>query len=73
MIKKGSKMEEIRNSYLTKKQLVEKYSFLTENMLKNMLFKNLEGFREKTVKKFGERILIDELAFLEYLRDLKAE
>ncbi len=53
--------------YLTKKQALEKYGFLTENMLKNILFKNIGGFRNKVVRKIGRRILLDEQALLSFL------
>jgi hypothetical protein len=55
------------HSYLTKPQAVEKYPFLTANMLKNLLFKNLNGFRDKVVKKLGRRILLDEEALLNFI------
>jgi hypothetical protein len=58
-------------SYLTKEQAIEKYPFLTKNMLKNHLFKNTGGFREKVVKKFGRLILLDEEAFLLFLANSK--
>lgn len=47
--------------------MCEKYSFLTQNRLKNFLYNNINGFREKVVRKFGRIILIDEEAFLEYV------
>jgi hypothetical protein len=59
--------------YMTTDQIIEKYSFLTENMMKNFLFKNLNGFREKCVKKIGRRILIDEELFLQFINDCPSE
>lgn len=58
--------------YLTKRQAVEKYKFLTTNMLKNLLFKDVNGFRTKVVRKLGRRVLIDEQALLEFLSSSKA-
>ena len=60
-------MEAISKSYITKEQAIEKYSFLTRNMLKNLLFKDINGFRSKVVRKLGRRIILDEEAFLLFL------
>lgn len=54
-------------SFLTKEQAIEKFPFLTQNMLKNILFKDIDGFREKCVHRFGKRILIDEEALINFL------
>jgi hypothetical protein len=63
--------ETISKSYLTKKQAIEKYSFLSENMLKNLLFKNIGDFRGKVVRRLGKRILLDEYALLQFIADSK--
>ncbi len=55
--------------YLTKKQAVQKYQFLTPNMLKNILSKDINGFRRKVVHKVGRRILLDEQALLQFLSE----
>jgi hypothetical protein len=60
-------MNELPQKYLTKKQACQKYSFLTENMLKNLLFKDMGGFRSKVARKIGRRIILDEDALLLYL------
>ncbi len=65
--KQEQDVEAILKSYLTKEQAIEKYSFLTRNMLKNLLFKDIGGFRSKVVKKLGRRIILDEEAFLLFL------
>jgi hypothetical protein len=57
--------------YLTKRQAIEKYGFLTENMLKNILFKDIGGFRGKVVRKIGRRILLEEQALLAFLENSK--
>lgn len=64
-------MEEISKSYLTKKQAVQKYSFLSENTLKNLLFKDIGGFRSKVVRRLGKRILLDEQALLQFIAESK--
>lgn len=64
-------MNDLTKSYLTKKQACEKYSFLTENMLKNILFKDIGGFRGKVVKKIGRRIILDEEALLRFLSECR--
>ncbi|MBS0607405.1 MAG: hypothetical protein JSR57_10690 [Verrucomicrobia bacterium] len=64
-------MNEGRKSYLTKKQTLQKYPFLTENMLKNILFKDIGGFRSKVVRKLGRRILLDEDALLSFISNSK--
>lgn len=64
-------MQEEVKSYLTKEQLVKKYQFLTLNMMKNILFKNIDGFREKVTTRIGRRILFDEELFLKYLSENK--
>ena len=60
-------MNELTKQYLTKKQTLHKYQFLTENMLKNLLFKNIGGFRNSVVRKLGRRILLDEEALLLFI------
>ena len=60
-------MNNLPTQYLTKKQAIEKYPFLSENMLKNLLFKNIGCFRDKVVKKIGRRIILDEVALLLFL------
>lgn len=65
--------EQVPFSYLTKKQAVKRYPFLTENMLKNLLFKNIGGFREQVVKKVGRRILLDEKALLAFFANCPSE
>lgn len=62
-------MSEFCQTYLTKQQAVEKYAFLTENMLKNLLFKNHCGFREKAVRRIGRRIVLDEKALLMFISE----
>lgn len=64
-------MNELSQQYLTKKQAVEKYTFLTENMLKNLLFKNPGGFRDKVARKIGRRIVLDEKALLTFISESK--
>jgi len=64
-------MNELSQQYLTKRQAVEKYAFLTENMLKNLLFKNPGGFRDKVVRKLGRRIVLDEKALLAFISESK--
>jgi hypothetical protein len=66
-------MNELSKYYLTKKQACQKYAFFTENMLKNLLFKNIGGFRSKVVKKLGRRILLDEEALLLFLSNCTAD
>ena len=62
-------MNELPQQYLTKRQAVQKYAFLTENMLKNLLFKNPGGFRSKVVRKLGRRIVLDENALLHFISE----
>ena len=57
---------ELSQQYLSKRQAVEKYAFLTANMLKNLFFKNPDGFRDKIVRKLGRRIVLDEKALLTF-------
>ena len=64
-------METVSTSYLTKKQAIQKYPFLTENMLKNLLFKDRGGFRSKVVRRIGRRIILDEIALLQFLSESK--
>ena len=64
-------MNELPKHYLTKKQACQKYSFLTENMLKNLLFKDIGGFRSKVVRKIGRRLILDEAAFLTFISNSK--
>ena len=61
------------DNYLTKEGIIEKYPFLTMNMLRNLLFKDVGGFRTKVVKKLGKRVLFDEKAFLLFLSNLNHE
>jgi hypothetical protein len=64
-------MNELPKQYLTKKMAIQKYPFFTENMLKNLLFKNINGFRTAVVHKVGRRILLDEQALLSFLDNCK--
>lgn len=64
-------MNELPTQYLDKKEVVKKYPFFTENMLKNLLFKDIGGFRSKVVKKVGRRIFLDEVALLRFMADSK--
>jgi hypothetical protein len=64
-------MDKLSNTYLTKNQAIEKYTFLTSNMLKNILFKDIGGFRNKVVVKLGRRVLLDEQALLKFLAENK--
>jgi len=64
-------MNELPQKYLTKKQACQKYPFLTENVLKNLLFKDIGGFRSKVVRKLGRRLLLDEEALLRFLSESK--
>lgn len=66
-------MNELSKHYLTKKQAIQKYPFLTENMLKNLLFKNIGGFRSKVIRKLGRRIILDEEALLLFISNSKSE
>lgn len=58
-------------TYLSKKQACSKYNFLTENVLKNLLFKNTGGFRDKVARKLGRKILLNEEALLKFLEESK--
>jgi len=64
-------MSQLPARYLRKKQASQKYPFLTENMLKNLLFKDINGFRSKVVKKIGRCLILDEDALLRFLADSK--
>jgi hypothetical protein len=66
-------MKQISKNYLTKQQALEKYRFLSANMLKNLLFKNTDGFRNKVVRKLGRRVLLDEEAFLLFISSSQEE
>ncbi|NGX26158.1 MAG: hypothetical protein K940chlam6_00070 [Chlamydiae bacterium] len=62
---------ELSTKFLSKKEACSKYSFLTENTLKNLLFKNTGGFREKVAKKLGRKIILDEEALIRFLNESK--
>jgi hypothetical protein len=64
-------MEQNSKTYLTTKQLIEKYPFLTRNRLKNLLFRNSGGLREKAVRRLGRNLLIHEEALLQLISDSK--
>lgn len=64
-------MSELPERYLTKRQACSKYPFFTENMLKNLLFKDIGGFRAKVARKIGRRIILDEEALLLFLSNSK--
>ena len=64
-------MIKLPERYLTKKQALEKYPFLTANMLKNILFKDIGNFRAQVVRKLGRRIILDEEALLIFLSNCK--
>jgi len=56
--------------YLTVKQCVEKYPFIPMGGIRHMIFKNVD-FRDRVVKKVGKKILLDEQAFLEFIKESK--
>lgn len=58
--------------FLTKKQAMQKFPFLTENMLKNLLFKDVMGFRSRVARKLGRRILLSETDLVAFLESSKA-
>jgi hypothetical protein len=58
--------------FLNQDQAVEKYTWLTKNILKNLLFKDINGFRSKVAKKIGRRIFLDEGALLKFFADASA-
>lgn len=60
-------MSDICRSFLTRKQALEKFPFLTENMLKNLLFSNPNQFRQKCVRKLGARLLFDPSALVAFI------
>jgi len=62
---------QLPTKYLSKKEAVSKYSILSENTLKNLLFKNTNGFRDKVARKLGRKVIIDEEALLNYLKNSK--
>ena len=64
-------MIKLPERHLTKKQALEKYPFLTANMLKNILFKDIGNFRAQVVRKLGRRIILDEEALLIFLSNCK--
>ena len=64
-------MSDLPTHYLTRKQACEKYPFLTESMLKNLLFKNIGGFREACVRRIGRRIFLDEQALPHFIANSK--
>jgi hypothetical protein len=66
-------MNELSQKYLTKKQALEKYAFFSSNMIKNLLFRNIGGFRSKVARKLGRRILLDEIALLKFLSECSSE
>lgn len=56
-------------SYLTRKQLLSKFPYISESMLKNILVKNIGGFREKVVRRIGRRLLFNQEEFLKYIEE----
>lgn len=64
-------MDEVPKTYLTKKQAIQKYPFLTENILKNLLFKDFRGFRAKIVRRLGRKVILDEEALLQFFAESK--
>lgn len=64
-------MESYSKNYLTKKQAIQRYPFLTENVLKNLLFKNIGGFRDRVVRRLGRKVLLNEEALLMFLDESK--
>lgn len=63
---------QLPTNYLTRSQAVEKFDFLTENMLKNWLFENTDQFRTKVAKKIGRRIFLCEEALLRFFWEAQA-
>ena len=66
-------MDKLPTNYLTKEQAIQKYAFLTGNMLKNLLFKNRDGFKTRVARKLGRRVLLDEQALLSFIAESKCD
>jgi hypothetical protein len=62
-------MNQFPSQYLTKRQAIQKYPFLTENMLKNILSKDIGGFRGKVVHWIGRRLFLEEQALLRFIAE----
>ena len=64
-------MSKFPERYLTLEQAFEKYKFINENRMKNLLAKNKNNFRDKCIRKMGRLLLLDEDAFLSYIANNK--
>ena len=54
--------------YLTVKQCALKYPFIPIGGLRHLIFSNVK-FKEKVVNRIGKKILLDEQAFLEFIKE----
>lgn len=52
-----------------KKQLLEKHKYLTENMIKNWLFKDVNGFRNKVVRRVGRTLFFSEPDLMTFIHE----
>lgn len=58
--------------FLTKEEVCKKYPYFTLNSLKNILYKNYDGFKEKCVRRVGKRkILFNEKELINYIENNK--
>ena len=55
--------------YLNTEDFLKKYPFITRNVLKNILFKNIGNFRELIVRKIGRLMFFDEKRFILYMKN----
>lgn len=60
------------HTFLTVKQFVKKHAFLTEHALRHYIRTN-KKLREKAIRKIGQKLLINEKKFLEFIEGLKID
>lgn len=59
----------VKIKYLTVPQTAAAYKFIPEGGLRHLIFTN-EDFNKRVCKRLGKKVLIDVLAFEQYLADL---
>lgn len=64
---------ESSKTFLKTEQVLEKFPCLSKNTLKNILNKNISGFREKVTSRVGRRLIFNEEALIRFLSDSKGE
>jgi len=65
----GDNMSENKHNYFTVKQTAERHPAFSEASLRYIIFNSHQNGFDKTIKRIGRKILINEALFLEWIEN----